>query len=184
MTILDDVKNLNVANAAIVSVSDIVFSEDVRKYCEMNSCGKYGKNWACPPGVGSVSELREQAHKYKKGLLVQTVHPLKSSFDLRGMMSAKKGHEEVLRNVMQMAENKYGLNNTLILGAGHCDLCSECTNIIGEPCRFPEKALVSMEACGIDVMKLLKDYGVPYRHGTETVAYVGLILFCEKETTD
>lgn len=179
MNFLDDVKRLNVANTTIVNVADIVFSEDVRKYCERNACGKYGKNWACPPGVGSVSELREQASKYQKGLLVQTEHPLKNSFDLKGMMSAKKDHEEVLRSVIQMAENKYGLKNSLLLGAGHCDFCKECTYESGDPCSFPEQALVSMEACGIDVMKLLKDYGIPYRYGTDSVAYVGLILYRE-----
>ncbi len=79
--LLEEIKELKITNAVVVDVSDITFSEEVRKYCEMNSCGKYDKNWSCPPGVGSVDELSKKARQYQKGLIIQTVHPLKSSFD-------------------------------------------------------------------------------------------------------
>jgi predicted metal-binding protein len=177
--LLDDIKLFNIANAVLINVTDTYFSDEVRKYCEMNSCGMFGENWACPPGVGPVSELQDIALRFNKGLMIQTVHQLESSFDLKGMMAGKKEHEAVLRKILQFAEEKYNLDDTLLLGAGHCDLCDECTYKSGQPCRFPDKALASLEAYGIDVMKLAKDYGIPYYNGVNTVSYVGLILFNE-----
>lgn len=168
---------LKVANSALINVADIHFSDEVRKYCEMNSCGKYGTNWACPPGVGPVSELREKAQKYQKGLLIQTVHSLKNSFDLKGMMAGGSEHEQVMRSLLPLFKEKYDLTDTLLLGAGFCTVCEKCTYKEGQPCRFPDKALASLEAYGIDVMKLVKSYNIPYNNGPDTVSYVGIILF-------
>jgi hypothetical protein len=47
----------------------------------------------------------------------------------------------------------------------------------GEPCRFPEKAISSVEACGIDVMSLSKSAGVRYNNGKNTVTYIGAVLY-------
>ena len=32
--------------------------DEVRDMCRTGNCGKYGKNWACPPGCGSLEECR------------------------------------------------------------------------------------------------------------------------------
>jgi len=65
----------------------------------------------------------------------------------------------------------------LLLGAGSCSICKKCTYMEGEPCRFPEKAFPSVEACGIDVMSLSKTAGVKYNNGRNTVTYIGVILY-------
>jgi predicted metal-binding protein len=175
-SLMVEIKDFGIKNILVVDVSDISFSEEVRKYCEMNSCGKYDKNWTCPPGVGTAGDLSKKARRYQKGFIIQTVHPLKSSFDLKGMLTAKNNHDTVLRRVHQLAKN-LDLQESLLLGAGFCDLCDPCAYIEDEPCHFPEEALVSMEACGIDVVKLAKDSGFPYHHGKGTVSYVGMILY-------
>jgi len=174
--LLAEINKLDIKNAVLIDVSDISFSEEVRKYCEMNTCGKYGKNWSCPPGVGPVSELSKKAHRYEKGLVIQTVHPLKNSFDWKGMMAGKVEHDTVLRRVSQFAR-ELGLRDSLLLGAGSCSICNQCAYTKGEPCCFPEEALASMEAYGIDVVKLAKDHDFPYHHGSGTVSYVGLLLY-------
>ncbi len=46
--------------AAIIDVNNIVFSNELRRMCEVNFCGKYGTNWMCPPGVGTLDEWRMQ----------------------------------------------------------------------------------------------------------------------------
>jgi predicted metal-binding protein len=43
----------------------------------------------------------------------------------------------------------------LVLGAGACHLCEPCNDVNHKPCRHPNDAIVSMETCGIDVMRLL-----------------------------
>ncbi|MCW3490011.1 DUF2284 domain-containing protein [Dethiobacter alkaliphilus] len=173
----DDIKNGNVQNIAVVDVREIVFSEDVRMYCEMNSCGQYGKNWACPPGVGPVSDLKAKVERYDKGLVLQTVHPLSDSFDFEGMMAGQKEHEAILEEVSLLVSQKHGIYETLLLGAGPCEVCKQCTYTDGKPCRFPEKKRESLEACGIDVVKLAGDCRIPYKHSGNTVAYIGIILF-------
>ena len=40
----------------LVDVSDIKFSQEVRGMCEVNTCQKYNKTWACPPAIGTVDE--------------------------------------------------------------------------------------------------------------------------------
>ncbi len=43
-----------------VDTSDIRFSLDVRTMCEVNTCQRYGKTWACPPAVGTVEECKQR----------------------------------------------------------------------------------------------------------------------------
>jgi predicted metal-binding protein len=65
----------------------------------------------------------------------------------------------------------------LVLGAGGCRLCDPCAYVDREPCRRPDDAIVSLEACGIDVMRLMKDNGLKYDNGKNTVTFIGGI-FC------
>jgi predicted metal-binding protein len=174
--LLDEISVWDIKNATVVDVETISFDDQVRKYCEMNQCGKFGKNWSCPPGVGSLDELSSRARQYEKGLIIQTVHPLTSSFDLKGMMEAKHEHDSMIRKVHRLALDK-GLGTSLLLGAGHCDICNICSYTQNQPCLFPEEALASLEAYGVDVVKLAKDSGIPYHHGPGTVSYVGIILY-------
>lgn len=42
-------KEIGVYQYGFISTSDILFQDEVRRICESNGCGKYGKSWACPP---------------------------------------------------------------------------------------------------------------------------------------
>ena len=168
---------LKATHAVLVDVADIKFNEEFRALCEKNACGSYNENWMCPPAVGSFSVLKNKVLSFKQGLLLQTVHELKSSFDWKGMMSAAISHTAIFRSILDSFEKNHHLNNNLPLNAGPCTFCAQCTFLEGEPCRFPDQALFSVEACGIDVMALEKTYGMPYYNGKNTVSYVGLILF-------
>lgn len=163
--------------AAIAEVSKIKFVEEFRKACEQNVCRKYNTNWVCPPAVGSFAELKAQACQYAHGLLFQTVHQMKSSFDWQGMMAAKKIHDKVFRDILDVVKNKHNLRDILPLNAGACEFCPKCSYLDNEPCRFPQEAFASVEAYGIDVIHLEKTCGIPYYNGKNTVSYVGLILF-------
>jgi hypothetical protein len=54
---------------------------------------------------------------------------------------------------------------------------AKCGYLVGEECQFPDKAVSSVEANGIDVIALVKTSGIPYNNGKNTVSYVALILF-------
>ena len=169
-------------HAAMVDVSKIEFSEEARALCERNSCGNYDTNWMGPPAIGPIKDLMERARKYRFGLLFQTVCNVESSFDLKGMIKGAEVHEQVFRRLLQRIKNKYNYKEMLPLNAGCCRKCKKCAYLDGEPCRNPEEAVASVEAYGIDVMRMEKDAGIPYYNGKNTISYVGLILFNENQT--
>jgi predicted metal-binding protein len=160
-----------------ISTADITLDESVRRMCEQNKCGQYGKNWTCPPAVQSVEAFRQEISSYNTFLIVYQVYAVKSSFDWRGMMAGGKdfaGRLHALKKQMDAAGSGIDFR---ILGAGGCRLCERCAYLDEEPCRFPLDALVSMEACGIDVMALMKDNGLKYYNGKNTVTFIGGILY-------
>jgi predicted metal-binding protein len=178
--LVKDALELNAARAVVVDSSSISFREEFRKACERNACGKYGTNWMGPPAVGPVDELMAKARAYPYGLLLQTVHEVSSSFDMKGMMAGGKVFDEVFRRVLSCMREKHRLTKVLPLGAGCCRICPKCAYLDGEPCRHPDQALSSLEAYGMDVMTLARDMNIPYRSGPKSVGFFGLILFDDK----
>lgn len=157
-----------------IATEAIVFNPVFRDACATNQCGKYGSNWACPPGVGTPEDLAARARRFTRGLVIQTVWPLTDAFDLEGMMDAAARHNALFRRVA--ARVAAHLTPTLALSAGACELCNSCTYTRGEPCCLPDQAIASLEAYCIDVAALLDAAGLRYNNGPDTVSYVGLIL--------
>ena len=58
-------------------------------------------------------------------------------------------------------------------------MCEVCGKRTGEPCRFPQKAIGSLEAYGINVSLLAKESGMNYINGADTVTYFGAVFFRE-----
>jgi predicted metal-binding protein len=168
--------SMGATRAAIVRVADIEFSESFRDLCEMNSCGKYKTNWMCPPAVGPFGELKSQVLAFDKGLVIQTVYQMEDSFDFDGMMNAADIHEKVFRDVLNHIRDHKLLDPFFPLNAGVCRFCPECT-YPDRDCLYPEEALASVEAYGIDVTALVTACGIPYNNGQASVSYVGMILF-------
>jgi len=165
------------SHAAILDVSQIQFHEDFRKACEKNVCRKYNASWMGPPVIGPINVLRQKVVRFRRGLLFQTVHPLKSNFDFKGMMAAAKVHDGIFLDLVDRIRQTYPSEEILPLNKGCCSLCEKCAYPDGEPCRHPDKAVASVEAYGMNVIALQKSAGVPYYHGKNAVCYVGLILF-------
>ncbi|HWI54712.1 MAG TPA: DUF2284 domain-containing protein [Desulfobacteria bacterium] len=174
--LVKDALTLNATHATIAEVAKIKFSDDFRTLCEQNSCGQYKRNWMCPPAVGPIKDLKERALDFKRGLLFQTVHQLESSFDWEGMEEGKTKHETIFREILEYVQNNYTFKEILPLSAGPCNYCAKCSYLEGRKCYFPDKAVWSVEANGIDVLALVKDHGIPYNNGMNTVSYVALIL--------
>lgn len=175
--LINDALASGAERAAMTNVSKIRFHEEFRKACERNACGKYNTNWMGPPAVGEISELMKRVRKYKHGLIFQTMHSLSGSFDLKGMLEGGEKHRTVLMAILKRLKTSYGFDDILPLSAGCCSYCPKCAYLDGESCRHPEEAMASIEAYGIDAVRLTKDSGLPYHSGKNTVSYVGLILF-------
>lgn len=175
--LIRDALELNASHAAIVDTSNLVFHEEFRKACEANVCRNYDTNWMGPPAIGPIKDLMIIANRYKQGILLQTVHQLSDSFDWDGMVDARKVHDTIFRKILSKIKIKYKFTSILPLNAGCCNFCEKCTYLNNEKCRFPDDAVSSVEAYGINVTTLVKSVEIPYYNGKDTISYVALILF-------
>ena len=162
------------AKAVIIPGDRVVLSDTFREICRSNACGLYGRCWMCPPDVGDIHALMDRVRSYSHGLLYQTISPLEDSFDIEGMTAAGQRHAQVsqaLEHSGVLPEERFHLT------CGGCRLCPRCAKMDDQPCRFPERALPSMESCGIDVYHTTKDTPLRYINGADTVTYFSIVLF-------
>ncbi len=174
--ITDRILELGAYRVGVIKVSDIQFDRRFRDLCESNSCGKYGKCWACPPAAGAIDDLISLAKEFESAIVYQTVGTLEDSYDFEGMMEAGKTHND-LSQVLSEEFKDVGFSRTLHLGAGGCRVCEKCSKLTEEPCRFPDKAMKSLETFGIDVSALAKISGMNYINGQDTVTYFGALFY-------
>ncbi len=167
---------LGASNVGIVDVDKIETDAVFREMCASNACGVYGKCWTCPPDIGDIHELMAKVKSFDYALVYQTISDLEDSYDFEGMMEAGSRHNKLdcaLRESVRAME----LTKVLHLGAGGCRVCEVCAKRTNEPCRFPELAMSSLEAHGINVSKLAALAGMKYINGTDTVTYFGTVFF-------
>lgn len=163
--------------AAVIDAALIPFHREFRELCAKNSCGKYRACWMCPPDVGDIDELMAKAQAYGRALVFQTTSPLEDSFDIEGMEAGAKRHNDISQHLAGQVTPL--LQPCLQLAAGACQVCERCTRIDNEPCRYPEKALASLEAYGVAVSELAALCGMKYINGENTVTYFGAFLYNE-----
>lgn len=162
--------------AAIISNEDIVLSSEFRNICSQNTCGCFNRCWMCPPFIGEINSLMEKIRQYPQGLIYQTISEIEDSFDIEGMLEAGKRHIRASHRI-QEALLKHLPQDYLHLSKGGCGLCKRCAKLDDLPCRFPEKAMASLEGYGIDVYQTSLNTNLKYSNGQNTVTYFGLILF-------
>ncbi len=155
-----------------IKTSEINFEPYVREACKANYCGRYNKTWLCPPAVGEIEELSKKYAVYKNAFVFSTVHEIEDSFDIEGMFEGRIQHDKVEK----LIEKFVCENGGKLLGAGSCDICEKCT-YPDAPCRFPEIAKPSVEACGIDVVTLCDTTNMKYVNGVNTVTYFSIAFY-------
>ncbi len=166
--------NKNIHEYKIINSADIPFSQSVVDACKENRCGKYGTCWTCPPGVGDFRILEEKIKSYNKAVVFTRKFDLEDSFDFETMVTGAKSTAETLLKIKEELDID-GINY-IALGCEVCVLCEKCT-YPDSPCRFPDKATPSIEACGINVVELSRNIGIKYNNGANTVTYFCIILF-------
>lgn len=174
--IIAEVKDLGAFKAGIIKTDAIETDRAFRAMCEANSCGVYGKCYMCPPDVGDIDTLMSQIGDYEYALVYQTVTELEDSFDFEGMVRAKKSTYPLAQSLRRVF-SELNIKNALHLGSGGCGVCPTCAKRTGEPCRFPDLAMPSLEAYGINVSALAGAAGMKYINGQDTVTYFGAVLF-------
>lgn len=162
-------------HAVPLDTTTISLKQEVRDMCK-NGCQQYARRWSCPPGCGSLNELREMICHYKKGILVQTVTELEDEFDWDGMIKAQNRHQEHFHLFL---EKLRAFNPEFLpLGTGCCMICKTCS-YPDAPCRFPQKRISSMEACGMVASEVCRQNHLKYYYGPNTIAYVACVLVKE-----
>ena len=163
------------AKAEIISVDQIVTSAEFREACRQNICGLWGRCWMCPPDVGEIEPLMAELRTYQHALWYQTIGVLEDSFDFEGMTETKKQHLRISQKIEEKVRPVLGRH--LHLSCGGCGLCERCTRLDDQPCRFPDKAMTSLEAYGVDVYQTTKTTSLKYINGQNTVTYFSAVLF-------
>ena len=180
--IIGDIKDIGVSAAAVFPVADITFDPVFRQMCKDNVCGSYGKNYMCPPSIGEFDDLKNEVLSYKNAILIQTIYPLEDSYDFEGMQDGGKAHSENINKTLNyikdemICDNSANSANIKVLGAGGCKLCPKCGIIDNTPCRFPDKAISSVEGYCMNVAKMTESHGLKYINGENTVSYVAIFL--------
>ena len=165
-------------HASPLKAETLRFLPEVREMCNQDRCHHYNTNWMCPPACGSLEDCAARAVGFKEGIIVQSVGDVEDSFDIEAMERIEKQHEKRFQDLAAVLGASYP--HVLALGAGSCNLCESCT-YPDAPCRFPNKALSSMEANGLWVSDVCEKNGVPYNYGPNKMAFTSCILVSDEE---
>ena len=159
--------------AAFLDPQTLTVREDVRSMCAADKCGAYGKNWTCPPACGTIDECQARMRGCRSGILLQSIGHMTKTIDSKCYRDTERRHTQSLYAFAEEIRKVYP--QALCLGAGGCRVCKSCA--YPEPCRFPEKAMSSMEGYGLFVTQVCRDAGLPYYYGEKTITYTACILF-------
>ena len=159
---------------AFASAESIPFSDEVRKLCQGNMCGRYGMTWSCPPATGEPEELKKKALSFKNAFVFTHTGEVSGYNNLMELNRLRDETTDILSDLCEkLKENNIPFD---ALGCGSCNICKKCT-YPHEPCRFPEKVFPPVEAYGINVVKLAEDLKLSYKNGKNTVTFFCIIFF-------
>lgn len=161
----DQALEAGLTGARPIDPHSIVTAEWVRLKCQFG-CSGYGMSLCCPPYSPTPEVTRKVLDSYAKAILIH-----------RNMDKGTKGKD--LTQILVDFERVIfldGYYKAWSMGSGPCRLCRTC-NLGG--CQRGPEARPSMEACGIDVFKTVRDHGFPIdvvrAHG-EVRNFYGVIL--------
>ncbi len=173
-------KDLGFDAAAFFNPQTLQAREDVREMCAADKCHSYNKSWTCPPACGTIEECQEKMTRYANGLLLQTTGHLKTTFDSKMYQLTGERHQRNFSSFSDLIRKTYP--DSLCLGAGPCQVCKTCA--YPDPCRFPDRALSSMEAYGLFVIHVCKEAGLPYYYGKNTITYTACVLYNDAKSLE
>lgn len=168
---MQEIQTKHGVNTGLSAMDTAMLRTELRDACEANVCGQYGACYTCPPHIGSAADCIARISRYTRFIAFQKIYTLEDSFDYEGMVAGQKNFKTVITAVAGLARSTF--EDPLVLGAGGCMLCETCAAKTGEACRFPEKALSSLEAHCIQVSELAARCGMKYINGPNTVTYFG-----------
>jgi len=188
-TLLADFKHIH-SDFKLISTDKIEVAEWVRWKCRYG-CKAYGKHLNCPPYVPSPEETRRLIQCYDKAILAR--------FEAipNADVPPYRIHHYLWDAIKELYDTMFELERHAFLSGYYkafamvglcCSYCDECipergkTVLDNAPKRFCEhadKMRPGMEACGIDVFKLVRNVGYELEVLTspyEKITFFGLLL--------
>ncbi|MEN3203821.1 MAG: DUF2284 domain-containing protein [Atribacterota bacterium] len=158
----EEILSGRIQNFAVIDPHEVVTGEWVRLKCQYG-CDSFGLCLTCPPYSPEPSQTRTILDSYRCALLLWQPETWQN-----------------LRRICAELEREFfllGYYKAFAMPSGPCELCDPCP--CKYPCRHPELARPSMEACGIDVYATVRKFGFPIevvRDRSCRANYYGLIL--------
>ena len=141
--------------------------------CKENRCGCYGLTWGCPPGAPGKDEVKEILSRYPEALVLFKKFQVSDMKDKEEFAIISKRFQDSIRSI-SLAARSAGIDNSP-LGDGGCTFCEKCS--YPEPCRFPDRKVVSVSAMGIDMETFLGSIGIEFEFRKDSITLYGIILF-------
>lgn len=178
---LSDAELLRLAEATFaftrvvpLNPADLRLRPEVRSWCAPDKCIRCDKTWTCPPACGSLDELEPKIRRFARGLLLVHEAKIRDMRDYPGMQDAGQTHKRAVLDFYATLLGTYPA--AVALSAGSCSFCADCT-YPDAPCRFPDFAFPSMEACGLLVSEVLAQHGLEFYTGNENkMSFVSCLL--------
>jgi len=138
----------------IITGDDIVFEERVLLNCFY--CPRYNINWTCPPKIPNL-DYKKIFSEYENLLVVYYRKDFTGSItDKDREESTNLLHRTLLKMEKFLWESNYPLAVSFI--GGSCKLCK--VGCISGKCENSQLARIPIEACGINVVKSMKNIGI------------------------
>ena len=157
-----------------IDPKELDFSDRIRWICE-NECPMYGKTWACPPGVGSVSHCKAKCLRYDNCLLISTITEVCDITDIAETLATRTDHEAVTNQVRDLMRELGA--EPYVLSTEACTLCETCAITEGQPCRYPGKMHPCVESHGINLIPTLENCGIEFQYGENIVTWISLLFY-------
>ena len=166
----------NLKNLIEINPKILKPKKQIRELCFENKCDNFKQNYMCPPAIGSIDELTKKISFFNKGFLFQ----FEEFFDAKNLgkliESKLKFHDKVL-SIEKTIKTEIKPKTVWGFIAGNCELCKPCKIVLNKPCPHKEKARTSLEAIGIDVLLLLKNFSIDNNFYKDKVIWTGAVLY-------
>lgn len=183
---LDFLYNAGVYKAEKIDAAGIITGAWTDYKCRYG-CDFYGKKNCCPPYTHSWKETQEIIDCYKYGILFNVREGAGgggeetdgSGGGFKGGICTPSERINVSELAVELSRQAFldGYYKSIAFGSGPCLICKECDL---KHCRFPKKAVPSMEGCGIDVFATARLNGFEIdtvKEKNDIHNYFGLVLF-------
>ena len=157
-----------------IDPAQLEFSDRIRYICQAE-CPRYGKSWACPPGVGSVAECKAKCLSYKECLVIGTITECQDIADIQETLATRPDHENLTDQVADMLRDM-GVE-PYILSTDSCAICANCTFPQGKPCRHLDKMHPCIESHGINIIPTLEENGLEFQYGGNIITWYSMLFY-------